>query len=86
MPYAIFVLCVAHNLAPIDAYVMDFDVDANEGRGGTRLTRLPHRAMKFKSLADALAAYKKQSKVQPYRDDGEPNRPLTAFTVEIRRI
>lgn len=86
MPYGIFVFSIAGLGTPINSWIMDFDVDANEGRGGVKLTRMPQHALRFESMANALAAFHTQSKVQPLRDDGKPNRPLTAYTCEIRRL
>jgi hypothetical protein len=86
MNYGIFVVCIAGSETPINAWLMDYDVDANEGKGGVQLTRMPQHAMQFVSMGDAMKAYRKQSKVQPFRDDGKPNRPLTAYTVEIKRL
>lgn len=86
MPYGIWIFSIAGVAGPIDSWLLDFDVDANEGRGGVKITKMPQHAMQFKSMADALAAYHKQSKVQPLRDDGKPNRPLTVYDAVIRRI
>lgn len=41
------------------------------------------KAMKFESKLDAIIQYREIHPDYPYRDDGKPNRPLTAFTVEI---
>ena len=64
-----------------DAWVADCDVDARHGRGTTRLTKDRSEAKVFPSLLDALEYWKRQSTVQPLRDDGKPNRPLTAYGV-----
>lgn len=53
------------------------------GRGRTTFTRDRTRAITFDSVGDAFEYWDQQSKTVPMRPDGEPNRPLTAFTVEI---
>jgi hypothetical protein len=64
-------------------YVRTFDPNAREGRG--TLTGTPDRdqALKFKDAGDAFAYWRQQSKVRPLRPDGRPNRPLTAYHIEI---
>lgn len=46
----------------------------------------PAKAMRFDSGADALEFTMQQSTVCPFRPDGEANRPLRAFTVEIEAL
>jgi hypothetical protein len=64
-------------------YLKSFDVDAHDGRGEAAFTDDLREAMKFSSAEDALSAWKTQSKVRPRREDGQPNRPLTAFTIAV---
>jgi hypothetical protein len=64
-------------------YLSKFDFDAAAGRGrGWWTTRLGN-ALHFDDPGAAMAFWKTQSRTVPLRDDGKPNRPLTAFTVEI---
>jgi hypothetical protein len=49
-------------------------------------SRDPSEAMTFETAADAVAFYNTQSKTVPYRPDGAPNCPLTAFTVEVVEV
>jgi hypothetical protein len=68
-----------------DAYVISCDVDARGGRGMFILG--PHAdAMRFPDVRAALTYWKRQSTVQPLRADGQPNRPLTAFTVDVLKL
>jgi hypothetical protein len=46
----------------------------------------PEHALRFSSFFDATECYKRQSIRTPLRPDGEPNRPLTAFTVQIEQL
>lgn len=51
--------------------------------GDVIFTRDPQLALKFWSPEAALVYIKRQSKTVPLRPDGEPNRPLTAFSLEV---
>lgn len=63
-------------------YLKSFDVDAHRGRGSAELTEDRSEALKFGDLAAMLEAWRTQSTVRPIREDGKPNRPLTAYTIE----
>ena len=64
-------------------YLSRFDFDAAAGRGrGWWTTRLD-KALHFDDAGAAFDFWKTQCRTVPLRHDGEPNRPLTAFTVEI---
>jgi hypothetical protein len=71
--------------APETLYLKSYDVDANDGRGDAELTPNIHEALEFDDAVAAMQAWREQSTVQPLRLDGKPNRPLTAFTVQIER-
>lgn len=57
------------------------DVDAYGGRGLVTWTTDRSKAMRFADLGEAFECWRRQSTVVPLRDDGKPNRPLTAFTI-----
>lgn len=57
--------------------------DTPSGRGTVVLTTDESEAMQFKSMSDAMEFWRQQSKSKPTRPDGKPNRPLTAYSVEI---
>lgn len=64
-------------------YVSRYDPDAHGGRGEVWTVVDPREALQFDSLV-ALADFHRQvSKVKPLREDGKPNRPITAYTVSI---
>ena len=44
------------------------------------------KAMAFQCATDAWAFWHQQSRRTPLRPDGKPNRPLTAYTVDIRDL
>lgn len=67
-------------------YVAEFDPDGYSGRGNLRLTRDPASAIKFHDFVAAVEYWKQQSIEKPLRPDGKPNRPLTAYTVEMVKV
>jgi hypothetical protein len=72
---------------PVDpTWVKSCDVDAMDGFGLAELTSDPTEALLFDSMVEAWTFWRQQSTARPLRDDGEPNRPLTAYTVEIGTI
>lgn len=73
-------------LGPGDLWVRSFDADAFDGRGDVAVTTFPSLALRFDSQAEAFECWQRQSTVRPLREDGKPNRPLTAYTVEIRPL
>ena len=82
MTYHLFAAWEAWTGRPINKWVKACDVDAENGRGRIEFT--PHRAdaMPFADFLSAMEFWKRQSTVTPLRDDGKPNRPLTAYTVQ----
>lgn len=60
-----------------------YDPEGNAGFGDIQVTNDPRQALLFDSPSDALTLWKVTSKTRPVRPDGNPNRPLTAFTIEI---
>lgn len=67
-------------------WVKAFDADAFEGRGELVVTSNPDEALVFPDAPAAVLFYMTRSKVQPTRIDGLPNRPLRAFSVEVRPL
>ena len=60
--------------------------DTEDGRGHATLTDRPERALRFPRASDALDFWRQRSRYVPFRPDGKPNRPLTAYHIEIRRL
>ena len=69
----------------IGQYLISCDVDAFDGRGDARFGSLDE-ALRFEDHRAAFEYWRRQSTVRPLRADGRPNRPLTAFTVEIQTV
>jgi hypothetical protein len=70
----------------IGAWLVDDDVDARDGRGTLQLSQDPAEARVFAHIGEALDYWRRPSQKTPLRPDGRPNRPLTAFTVELRSL
>jgi hypothetical protein len=64
-------------------WLQSFDHDGADGRGDGDFTDNPKRAMVFESKHAAFAFWNKASTVKPVREDGLPNKPLTATTCTI---
>jgi hypothetical protein len=60
-----------------------FDPDAHGGAGIATWTTDRTQAMTFPTPQAAFAYWGTESTVVPLRADGQPNRPLTAFTVMV---
>lgn len=43
----------------------------------------PAKALRFATTEEAWACWRLQSRRTPHRPDGQPNRPLTAYTITI---
>lgn len=82
MEYVIQLIGLATGVPNPDegTYVVEYDPAAFAGRGDIRTTPDKDRARRFTD-AGAAAEYWRQS--AGIRPDGKPNRPLTAWTVEI---
>ncbi|MFL5302733.1 MAG: hypothetical protein ACJ79R_20575 [Anaeromyxobacteraceae bacterium] len=72
--------------APDGQYLARFDPEAHGGDGYVEGTKDPSRALRFESWEAAFHCWQRQSVSKPLRGDGKPNRPLSAFTVEIVRL
>lgn len=64
-------------------YLETFDHEACGGIGYATFTTNLNAAMRFKDLAAAMAFWRKIPRNKRVREDGKPNRPLTALTVTI---
>jgi hypothetical protein len=67
-------------------YLRFFDPDLHGGRGLITTTSDIGKARRFADAAEALLCWRQQSRRVPYRPDGKPNRPLTAFTVSFETV
>lgn len=51
-----------------------------------RWTRDITKARKFETATEAMACWHEQSRTIPFRYDGYPNKPLTAYSVDIQKV
>lgn len=67
-------------------WVKEYDPDAHGGQGFVDVTEDEGEALEFSTAAAAWDCWKQQSTIRPYREDGKPNRPLTAITVMVEEL
>jgi hypothetical protein len=67
-------------------YVTAYDPDAHDGRGDVAASGDPAKALRFASAQGAFNWWKRPSTIRPYREDGMPNRPSSAFTISLEQI
>ena len=67
-------------------WVSEYDPNGNGGAGHVKLAFESALARRFDTSAAAVMCWGQQSTLVPLRDDGKPNRPLTAWTVTIKEI
>lgn len=70
-----------------DQWLVEYDPDGGENPYAGRIVTTPNldEARRF-TAAEATATWMQVSKAHPTRPDGKPNRPLTAFSVEISNL
>jgi hypothetical protein len=71
---------------PSGMFVQAYDADGNDGLGHVEFTGDLTKALQFDELHAASSAIYAQSTLRPLRDDGEPNRPLTAYTIAVMQL
>lgn len=65
-------------------WVKSYTPDGFGGRGEAVLTENKHEAKVYPNATAAMEDWRRVSSTHPIRPgDGKPNRPLTAFTVEV---
>ena len=70
---------------PAGLYIRDYNPHYRFPIGMVTFTDDPYKAQSFASAIEALRFWKQEVGNTP-RADGKPNRPLTAFTVEVERL
>lgn len=72
-------------------YLVDYDAERDGIDPATGLPTIAHiavtddpaRALVFDHVGEGLECWRRVCERDPVRPDGQPNRPLTAFTVEF---
>lgn len=73
-------------MTPYDGmYLRRYTPESHDGRGHALWTTDPDQAVPFASIMEAREAWMCVPITRPTRDDGKPNRPLTAYTIAIQR-
>lgn len=67
-------------------FVKEYDPNGGEGGGFASFTTDPHEAVTFATMAEAIAFTQQVPRSKPFRDDGKPNRPLTAFSISFEPV
>lgn len=65
----------------VGQWLKSYDPDARDGYGEAHWTSIKSEAMVFVDNEAALRCYVQQSRTRPLREDGRPNKPLTAYSV-----
>jgi len=82
---ALTVAAVADEIERGD-YLEWSDPNARKGFGDDRWTDDLAKAQRFPSFEAAMECWKAQSTKRPFRDDGKPNRPMTAYSVTVEQV
>lgn len=67
-------------------YVRQYTPDGYDGRGRMIATARRELARLYPDAVAAWADWRRVSATHPRRPDGKPNRPLTAYTVELVQV
>lgn len=73
-------------LAAEGMFLKSYDIDAHDGEGLATFTKHRAEAMHFDTHIEAWKLWKQQSKLKPLREDGKPNRPLTAYSIMVEEL
>ncbi len=65
-------------------YVHRYNPDGNMGRGDLILTHDKSKAKRYMDFKQATDDWRRISTTHPVRHDGKPNRPMTAFTIQVK--
>jgi hypothetical protein len=77
---------ISHGGPVYGDYLEWSDPDDKNGWGFDGWTPDLNRAQRFATFEDAMQCWKAQSTVVPFRPDGKPNRPMTAYSVTPEKI
>lgn len=79
-------LATGHTTPWDGQYLKNFDFEARGGKGAIMTTIDIMEAWLFDDMKAVWELYHTQPKCCPLRDDGEPNKPITAFNWEIIKL
>jgi len=81
-----FIAETAQGNEPEWKYLKRYDLEAYQGRGRVVCTSKIEEALRFKDLKEAMDTWRARSKTVPFRPDGKPNRPLTAYHATFEEV
>lgn len=70
----------------LGCYLKSYNPEDSDGRGSAVFTTKIEDAATFRTFGEAMDLYRSVPNCRPIRADGEPNRPLTAFTIMIEPL
>lgn len=79
-------LASAEGAVVVGKYLERSDPNARRGMGDDRWTDSAEKAKRFPTFEAAMACWQAVSLVRPFRPDGKPNRPLTAYSVTVEEV
>jgi hypothetical protein len=88
----VLIICAGNAMGPMNInprapeYLKSYDPDGRRGFGDIAWTFSKDKAKRFPDMSAAWAEWKRTSTVRPTRDDGRPNRPLTAYHVTFATV
>lgn len=69
--------------ALVGQFLAEYDPEKHDGMGEAAWTPDREHALRFDDAVEAWALWTTVPTSRPVRPDGQPNKPLTAFTIEI---
>lgn len=88
MPVVMQIVGIASSgvFLPGGTYLRSFDHEAHDGRGYMETTQVKSEAMRFPSTGDGMRFWLLVPECKKVREDGKPNRPLTAAHVMFEPV
>lgn len=71
---------------PKGQYLANYDPEAHGGLGDADWTQDLDKAMRFPDQIAAFRCWTSVPRRRPTRPDGQPNKPLTAFAIEVAPV
>jgi hypothetical protein len=83
--YRMRIVALGDKLFNDGVYLKSFDFEAHNGQGEAEFTKDKAAAKTFASIQEAFSYWVTVPECKPFREDGRPNKPLTATTVEFEK-
>lgn len=86
MAWGMFVYGDALGMTDHHGWLASFNLEEPDGYKVATFTNDSSKAIRFETMQAVLDTWKMASRTIPLRPDGRPNRPLSAYTIEPRRL